>query len=56
MQSLCSEPRRASNFDKIGEDEEERRVSRQQLAKFEAKEGMFGSLASEIDMMVYIRG
>lgn len=54
-------PRRAPNcdrevvqgvlkaFDKIGEDEEERRVLRHQLASFQGKEGMFGSLAAKID-------
>ncbi|KAL8146533.1 hypothetical protein AgCh_004313 [Apium graveolens] len=36
-------------FDKIGEDEEERRVLRHQLASFQGKEGMFGSLAAKID-------
>lgn len=36
-------------FDKVGEDEEERRVLRMQLAKFQAKEGIFGTLASRID-------
>lgn len=55
------EPRRAPNhdkevvegvlkaFDKIGEDEEERRVLRLQLAKFQGKEGIFGTLAAKID-------
>ncbi|KAL8156125.1 hypothetical protein AgCh_001281 [Apium graveolens] len=55
------EPRRAPNcdrevvqgvlkaFDKIGEDEEERRVLRHQLASFQGKEGMFRSLAAKID-------
>ncbi|KAL6511649.1 hypothetical protein OROGR_021246 [Orobanche gracilis] len=36
-------------FDKIGEDEEERRVFRHQLARFQGKEGIFGSLAAKID-------
>ncbi|XP_063935480.1 uncharacterized protein LOC135147056 [Daucus carota subsp. sativus] len=55
------EPRRSPNcdrevvngvlraFDKVGEDEEERRVFRMQLAKFQAKEGIFGTLAARID-------
>ncbi|WOH11921.1 hypothetical protein DCAR_0831417 [Daucus carota subsp. sativus] len=55
------EPRRAPNcdlevvqgvlkaFDKIGEDGEERRILRQQLAKFQGKEGMFGTLAAKVD-------
>lgn len=36
-------------FDKIGESEEEKRMLREQLAKFQAKEGIFGSLAAKID-------
>ncbi|KAL6550554.1 hypothetical protein OROMI_021042 [Orobanche minor] len=55
------EPRRAPNcdlevvqgvleaFDKIGENEGERMVYRHQLAKFQGKQGMFGSLAAKID-------
>ncbi|KAL6573184.1 hypothetical protein OROMI_012800 [Orobanche minor] len=55
------EPRRAPNcdlevvqgvleaFDKIGENEGERMVYRHQLAKFQGKQGMFGSLAVKID-------
>uniref|UniRef100_A0A803N8L1 HAT C-terminal dimerisation domain-containing protein n=1 Tax=Chenopodium quinoa TaxID=63459 RepID=A0A803N8L1_CHEQI len=54
-------PRRAPNydrevvqgvikaFDKIGEDEEERRVLRQQLATFQAKGGIFGTLSAKVD-------
>ncbi|KAL6530098.1 hypothetical protein OROMI_028743 [Orobanche minor] len=55
------EPRRAPNcdlevvqvvlevFDKIGENEGERMVYHHQLAKFQGKQGMFGSLAAKID-------
>ncbi|KAL2929586.1 L-seryl-tRNA(Sec) selenium transferase [Bienertia sinuspersici] len=34
-------------FDKIGEDEEERKVLRHQLARFQAKEGIFGKLQAK---------
>ncbi|KAK1352226.1 hypothetical protein POM88_053490 [Heracleum sosnowskyi] len=36
-------------FDKVGEDEEERRVLRRQLSKFQGKEGIFGTHAAMID-------
>ncbi|KAL2901126.1 Zinc finger BED domain-containing protein 1 [Bienertia sinuspersici] len=36
-------------FDKIGEDEEERKVLRHQLARFQAKEGIFGKLQAKYD-------
>ncbi|KAL2905823.1 Hydroxyacid-oxoacid transhydrogenase mitochondrial [Bienertia sinuspersici] len=36
-------------FDKIGEDEEERKVLRHQLARFQAKEGIFGKLQAKND-------
>ncbi|KAL2902397.1 UDP-N-acetylmuramyl-tripeptide synthetase [Bienertia sinuspersici] len=38
-------------FDKLGENEEEKRMLRQQLAKFQAKEGFFGSLAAKFDVV-----
>uniref|UniRef100_A0A803LFV4 HAT C-terminal dimerisation domain-containing protein n=1 Tax=Chenopodium quinoa TaxID=63459 RepID=A0A803LFV4_CHEQI len=36
-------------FDKIAEDEEERRVLRQQLATFQDKGGIFGTLSAKVD-------
>ncbi|WOH15059.1 hypothetical protein DCAR_0934593 [Daucus carota subsp. sativus] len=36
-------------FDRVGEDQEEKRVFRRQLSKFQGKEGIFGTLAARID-------
>ena len=39
-------------FNKIGEDESERSLLRRQLAKLQAKEGIFGTAAAKVDAVI----